>query len=118
MNFVHSCFRLSIKWLKRAPNKINKPFCLPCKGRWVQLVGATCCTRRDCEKAAWTSSPSCFWRFLSFARGQYHCTAPTRKIQNLSHFLKIYQRVEIYIFYFFYTLTGANFVHSCFFVFD
>jgi hypothetical protein len=33
---------------------------------------------------------------LSFVRGQYHRTAPTHKIQNLSHFLKIYQRVEIY----------------------
>ena len=30
--------RLSIKWLKRASSKLNKPFCLPCKGRWVQLV--------------------------------------------------------------------------------
>ena len=37
-----------------------------------------------------------FWRFLSFARGQYPRTAPTRKIQNLSHFLNIYQRVELY----------------------
>ena len=66
-----------------------------------------------------------FWRFLSFARGSELCkaqetrgskfiyefgrnstvycfvasenkTAPTRKIQNLSHFLKVYQRVEIY----------------------
>ena len=27
-------------------------------------------------------------------------TAPTRKIQNLSHFLKVYQRVEIYNFAF------------------
>ena len=45
---------------------------------------------------AWTSSPSHFWRFLSFARGQYRRTAPTRKIQNLSHFLEVYQRVEIY----------------------
>ncbi|MDD6659381.1 MAG: hypothetical protein PUE60_04830, partial [Eubacteriales bacterium] len=32
---------------------------------------------------------------LSFARGQYHRTAPARKIQNLSHFLNILQRVEI-----------------------
>ena len=31
-------FRLSIKWLKRASSKLNKPFCLPWKGRWVQLV--------------------------------------------------------------------------------
>ena len=61
-----------------------------------ETVGATCCTRRDCEKTAWASSPSRFWRFLSFARGQYHRTAPARKIQNLSHFLEIYQRVEIY----------------------
>ena len=30
--------RLSIKWLNRALSKLNKPFCLPCKGRWVQLV--------------------------------------------------------------------------------
>ena len=30
--------RLSIKWLKRASSKLNKPFCLPCKWRWVQLV--------------------------------------------------------------------------------
>ena len=48
------------------------------------------------RKMAWTSSPSHFWRFSSFARGQYPRTAPARKIQNLSHFLKIYQRVEIY----------------------
>ena len=109
----HREFRLLIKRLKRASSKLNKPFCLPCKGCGSpvetsaqsaeapteptgETVGATCCTRRDCEKAAWTSSPSCFWRFLSFARGQYHCTAPTRKIRNLSHFLKVYQRVEIY----------------------
>ena len=66
-----------------------------------------------------------FWRFLSFAQGSELCkaqetrgskfiyefgrnstvycfvasenkTAPARKIQNLSHFLKVYQRVEIY----------------------
>jgi hypothetical protein len=49
---------------------------------------------------AWTSSPSHFWRFPSFARGQYHRTAPTHKIRNLSHFLKVYQRVEIYNFAF------------------
>jgi hypothetical protein len=48
------------------------------------------------RKMAWTSSPSYFWRFLSFVRGQYRRTAPTRKIQNLSHFLEVYQRVEIY----------------------
>ena len=60
-----------------------------------ETVGATCCTRRD-RKIAWTSSPSYFWRFLYFARGQYPRTAPARKIQNLSHFLKVYQRVEIY----------------------
>ncbi len=89
--------------------------------RWV----TTCCTRRDYEKTAWTSSPSCFWRFLSFVRGSELCeaqetrgskfiyefgrnstvycfvasenkTAPAHKIQNLSHFLKVLQRVEIY----------------------
>ena len=49
-------------------------------------------------KKAWTSSPGFFWRFLSFARGQYHCTAPARKIRNLSHFLKVYQRVCYYFF--------------------
>ena len=78
---------------------------------------------------AWTSSPSHFWRFPSFARGSELCkaqetrgskfiyefgrnstvycfvasenkTAPTRKIRNLSHFLKVYQRVEIYNFAF------------------
>ena len=60
-------FRLSIKWLKRASSKLNKPFCLPCKGCGSpvetsaqsaeapteptgETVGATCCTRRDCEK--------------------------------------------------------------------
>ena len=48
------------------------------------------------RKVAWTLCSSHFWRFLSFARGQYHRTAPTRKIQNLSHFLKVCQRVEIY----------------------
>ena len=36
-----------------------------------------------------------FWHFPSFARGQYQRTAPTRKIRNLSHFLKVLQRVEI-----------------------
>ena len=80
-------------------------------------------------KIAWTSSPSYFWRFPSFARGSELCeaqetrgskfiyefgrnstvycfvasenkTAPTRKIRNLSHFLKVYQRVEIYNFAF------------------
>ena len=90
-----------------------------------ETVGATCCTRRDYEKTAWTSSPSCFWRFLSFVRGSELCeaqetqgskfiyefgrnstvycfvasenkTAPAHKIQNLSHFLKVLQRVEIY----------------------
>jgi len=109
----HREFRLSIKWLKRASSKLNKPFCLPCKGCGSpvetsaqsaeapteptgETVGATCCTRRDYKKTAWTSSPSCFWRFLSFTRGQYRRTAPARKIRNLSHFLKVYQRVEIY----------------------
>ena len=138
----HREFRLSIKWLKRASSKLNKPFCLPCKGcgspvetsaqsaeapteSTGETVGATCCTRKDYKKTAWTSSPSCFWRFLFFVRGSELCeaqetrgskfiyefgrnstvycfvasenkTAPTHKIQNLSHFLKVYQRVEIY----------------------
>ena len=109
----HREFRLLIKRLKRASSKLNKPFCLPCKGCGSpvetsaqsaeapteptgETVGATCCTRRDCEKTAWTSSPSRFWRFLSFVRGQYRRTAPAHKIQNLSHFFEIYQRVEIY----------------------
>ena len=48
------------------------------------------------RKVALTLCSSHFWRFLSFARGQYPRTAPTRKIQNLSHFLKVYLRVEIY----------------------
>ena len=56
-------------------------------------------------KKAWTSSPSFFLRFLSFARGQYPRTAPTRKIQNLSHFLKVYQRVEIYYLAFLHAAT-------------
>ena len=120
----HREFRLSIKWLKRASSKeipcLNKfykiynkhsiHFSSPQKltlfeDREIKLtflpplqreVGATCCTRKDYKKTAWTSSPSCFWRFLSFTRGQYRRTAPARKIQNLSHFLKVYQRVEIY----------------------
>jgi len=61
-----------------------------------ETVGATCCSQRDCEKTAWTSSPSRFWHFLSFVRGQYRRTAPAHKIQNLSYFFEIYQRVEIY----------------------
>ena len=118
-------FRLSIKWLKRASSKeipclnkfykiynkhsislsspqkssrfsrtpeLNEPF-LP---HLQRETGATCCTRSDCKKTAWTSSSSRFWRFSSFARGQYRRTAPARKIQNLSHFLNVYQRVEIY----------------------
>ena len=46
-------------------------------------------------KTARTSSPCRFWRFPSFARGQYQRTAPARKIRNLSHFLEVSQRVEI-----------------------
>ena len=58
---------------------------------------------------AWTSSPSYFLRFLSFARGQYPRTAPTRKIQNLSHFLKVYQRVILKAgFEFFSVITRCN----------
>ena len=91
LQFIFVCFRLSIKWLKRAEQ--NKQTFLPPLQR---EVGATRCTRRDCEKIAWTSSPSRFWCFSSFARGQYHRTAPTHKIRNLSHFLKVYQRVELY----------------------
>ena len=51
----------------RGPPELNKPFCLPCKGCGSpvetsaqsaeapteptgETVGATCCTRRDCEK--------------------------------------------------------------------
>ena len=63
-------------------------------------MGATCCTRRDYEKELGHRVQALFWRFLSFARGQYHRTAPTRKIRNLSHFLKVFQRVEIYNFAF------------------
>jgi len=37
-----------------------------------------------------------FGAFRLLLGGQYHRTAPTRKIRNLSHFLKVYQRVEIY----------------------
>ena len=113
----HREFRLSIKWLKRASSKLNKPFCLPCKGcgspvetsaqsaeapteSTGETVGATCCTRRDCEKMAWTSSPSHFCAFCLLFGGQYHRTAPAHKIQNLSHFLKVYQRVEIYNLHF------------------
>ena len=77
---------------------------------------------------AWTSSSSHFWRFPSFARGSELCkaqetrgskfiyefgrnstvycfvasenkTAPTHKIQNLSHFLKVYQRVFNFILF-------------------
>ena len=54
-------------------------------------MGATCCTRRDYEKELGHRVQALFWRFLSFARGQYHRTAPTRKIQNLSHFIKALQ---------------------------
>ena len=87
-------------------------------------VGATYCTRRDYEKELGHQVQALLGRFLSFARGSELCkaqetrgskyiyefgrnstvycfvasenkTAPARKIQNLSHFLKIYQRVEI-----------------------
>ena len=88
-----------------------------------ETVGATCCTRRDYEKELGHRVQALFWRFLSFARWSELCeaqetrgskfiyefgrnstvycfvasenkTAPARKIQNLSHFLKILQRVE------------------------
>ena len=89
-----------------------------------ETVGATCCTRRDCEKQLGHRVQAVFWHFLSFVRGSELCkaqetrgskfiyefgrnstvycfvasenkTAPTHKIQNLSHFLEVYQRVEI-----------------------
>ena len=66
--------------------KLNKPICLPCKGRWVQLVAL-----RGIGKTARTLSPCRFWHLPSFARGQYQRTAPVRKIRNLSHFLEVSQ---------------------------
>ena len=69
--------------------KINNPFCLPCKGRWVQLIAPG-----GIGKIARTSSPCYFWRFPSFARGQYPRTAPTRKIRNLSRFLEVCRHIE------------------------
>ena len=53
---------------------------------------------------AWTSSPSHFWRFPYFARGQYRRTAPARKIRNLSHFLKV-----LHSYLFFYANGKATF---------
>ena len=138
----HREFRLLIKRLKRASSKLNKPFCLPCKGCGSpvetsaqsaeapteptgETVGATCCTRRDCEKRLGHRVQAFFGAFCLLLGGSELCkaqetrgskfifefgrnstvycfvasenkTAPTRKIQNLSHFLKVYQRVEIY----------------------
>ncbi len=37
-----------------------------------------------------------FGAFRLLLGGQYQRTAPTRKIRNLSHFLEVSQRVEIY----------------------
>ena len=65
---------------------MKKLLYLPCKGRWVQLVAL-----ERIGKMARTSSPCHFWRFPSFAQGQYPRTAPARKIRNLSHFLKVLQ---------------------------
>ena len=79
-----------------------------------ETVGATCCTRRDCEKRLGHRVQAFFGAFCQETRGSkfiyefgrnstVYCfvasenkTAPARKIQNLSHFLKVYQRVEIY----------------------
>ena len=64
------------------PNKINKPFCLPCKGCGSpvetsaqsaeapteptgETVGATCCTRRDCEKKLGHQVQALFTSFLN-----------------------------------------------------
>ena len=41
-----------------------------------------------------------FLALFVFYSGQYRRTAPARKIRNLSHFLKVFQRVEIYNFAF------------------
>ena len=94
LQFIFVCFRLSIKWLKRAEQ--NKQTFLPPLQR---EVGATRCTRRDCEKIAWTSSPSRFWRFSSFARGavpSYSSRSQNTKFislyQSLTVFYKIYTR--------------------------
>ena len=83
--------------------ELNKPFCLPCKGRWVQLIA-----HGGIGKTARTSSPCRFWRFPSFARGQYPRTAPARKIRNLSHFLEVSPACRNLLLDFFYTLNNIN----------
>ena len=50
----------------------------------------------------------------SFAQGRYCCTAPIRKIRNLSHFLDVCQRVEIYTWLLLHAGAGYHAI-SCLF---
>ena len=64
---------------------------------------------------AWILCSSHFWHFPSFARRQYQRTALTRKKRNLSHFLEVWQRVEICNWIF--STRWTHFVLKCVFSF-
>ena len=100
-------FRLSIKWLKRASSKLNKPFCLPCKGCGSpvetsaqsaeapteptgETVGATCCTRRDCEKRLGHRVQAFFGAFCLLLGGGTLVQLPLAKYKIYFTFSKSY----------------------------
>ena len=101
----HREFRLSIKWLKRASSKLNKPFCLPCKGCGSpvetsaqsaeapteptgETVGATCCTRRDCEKQLGHRVQAVFGAFCLLLGGSTVVQLPLAKYEIYLTFSK------------------------------
>ena len=95
IQIIFVCFRLSIKWLKRAEQ--NKQTFLPPLQR---EVGATCCTRRDCEKTAWTSSPSYFGAFclLLGAVPSYSSHSQNTKFISLSQNLPACRNLYFLLF--------------------
>ena len=102
---LNSHFRLPIKWLKRASSKLNKPFCLPCKGCGSpvetsaqsaeapteptgETVGATCCTQRDYKKQLGHRVQAVFGAFCLLLGGSTIVQLPLAKYKIYLTFSK------------------------------
>ncbi len=91
-------YRLSIKWLKRA--EYNKQTFLPSLQR---EVGATCCTRRDCEKNGLDIEPKPFLALFVFCSGAvplYSSHSQNTKFISLSQSLPAYFVLKLSFFFF------------------
>ena len=102
---LNSHFRLPIKWLKRASSKLNKPFCLPCKGCGSpvetsaqsaeapteptgETVSATCRTQRDCERRQGNRVLAVFGAFCLLLGGSTIVQLPLTKYKIYLTFSK------------------------------